>query len=670
MPVRDLLSAASTQGAGPSDPYFYDVSLLLNGDGTNGAQNNTFLDSSSNAFTITRNGNTTQGSFSPYGNLWSNYTDATGANYATTGTSLSFSGDFTFECWANIVSPALSSANVDFFSLGDSKLSTGFEFYFYQNTLRVYSNDSTILNQSISIGQGTWNHFAAVRSGSTITFYVNGTSVATISNSNTFSGVVTLFAEYYNGTIYNNSGKFYTSNLRMTNTAVYTTTFTPSTTPLTAISGTQLLTAQSNRFIDNSTNNATITVTGSPSVQRFSPFNPTAPYDTATIGGSGYFGANGSNLDISSASALQLGSSDFTIEAWVYNTSYSSARNEIVSKWDSPNKSYTFGISASSILFAISTDGTSDSLVYSVSVTNPTNTWIHVAVVRQGSNIYIYKNGVSVYTTSVSFTAYSGSAPFRVGCIGDGNTSLQMLGYISNVRLVTGSAIYPSGTTFTPPIAPLTAVSGTQVLEQYTNAGIPDLAMMNDLETVGNAQVSTSVKKYGTGSISFDGTNSQLNYLSPVFGSGDFTVECWVYFNSVSGTQCIFGINFNSNANSLSAVRVDIDSGVFRFMGSTDGSNFYFFQATSTSPSTSTWYHLALVRNSGTVTFYVNGTSAGSVSSVPNTLYAGTGGSRLGNLVYSSNNYLNGYIDDFRITTGLARYTTTFTPPTSALPTY
>ncbi len=52
------------------DPYFDYVTLLLHGNGTNGAQNNTFLDSSTNNFTITRNGNTTQGTFAPYGSNW------------------------------------------------------------------------------------------------------------------------------------------------------------------------------------------------------------------------------------------------------------------------------------------------------------------------------------------------------------------------------------------------------------------------------------------------------------------------------------------------------------------------------------------------------------------------------------------------------------------------
>jgi hypothetical protein len=64
---------------------------------------------------------------------------------------------------------------------------------------------------------------------------------------------------------------------------------------------------------------------------------------------------------------------------------------------------------------------------------------------------------------------------------------------------------------FTPPTAPLTAVTNTQLLCNFTNAGILDNAMMNDLETVGNAQISTSVKKYGTGSMYFDGTGDWLS---------------------------------------------------------------------------------------------------------------------------------------------------------------
>jgi hypothetical protein len=65
--IAMLSAAAGAGGAAPTtDPFFNQTTLLLHGDGTNGAQNNTFLDSSSNTFTITRNGNTTQGTFSPF----------------------------------------------------------------------------------------------------------------------------------------------------------------------------------------------------------------------------------------------------------------------------------------------------------------------------------------------------------------------------------------------------------------------------------------------------------------------------------------------------------------------------------------------------------------------------------------------------------------------------
>ena len=103
MSLHHMLRAAAGNSAGPSDPNFENVTLLLTGDGTNGAQNNTFLDSSTNNFTITRNGNTTQGTFSPFSQTgWSNYFDGSG-DYLTTATSASgFSfgtGDFTIEFW-------------------------------------------------------------------------------------------------------------------------------------------------------------------------------------------------------------------------------------------------------------------------------------------------------------------------------------------------------------------------------------------------------------------------------------------------------------------------------------------------------------------------------------------------------------------------------------------
>ena len=83
---------------------------------------------------------------------------------------------------------------------------------------------------------------------------------------------------------------------------------------------------------------------------------------------------------------------------------------------------------------------------------------------------------------------------------------------------------------------------------------------------------------------------------------------------------------------------------------------------------TNAWTHIAVVRNSGTTTLYMNGVSGGSFSD--STDYVDTGGTTLGFWAGSSTSYSEyttpGFFDDFRVTKGLARYTSGFTPPTSA----
>ena len=91
------LTFAPSSAAAVNDPYFMYNSLLLPGNGTNLAQNNTFLDGSTNNFTITRAGNTTQGTFSPYGPNWSNYFGGSGnsLNYPSASQYAIGTGNFT-----------------------------------------------------------------------------------------------------------------------------------------------------------------------------------------------------------------------------------------------------------------------------------------------------------------------------------------------------------------------------------------------------------------------------------------------------------------------------------------------------------------------------------------------------------------------------------------------
>jgi len=452
----------------------------------------------------------------------------------------------------------------------------------------------------------------------------------------------------------------YISNLRVVKgTAIYTSSFTPSTTPLTAISGTSLLINQSNRFIDNSTNALAITTTGTPSVQRFNPFGTSTAYSTSVIGGSGYFdGSDYLAISNGGGSALDMGTGNCTIEMWAYPDTQSTSFPSMFapsSAWSTGTFYIRYSNTGYSNKFGIYWNSVGDPFFVSTNTYAP-NAWYHVALVRNGTTFTLYVNGVAdgTGTSSASLNLAIGGS---VWLGNNGSASCNYKGLLSDVRVVKGTAVYTAA--FTPPTSPLTAISGTSLLTNMVNGAIFDNAMMNDLETVGNAQISTSVKKYGTGSIAFDGTG---DYLIPPssqnvsWGTGDFTIEGWFYWNSLASESAIVWGNgvgwvlYIYPANKLQWGRVSPKTPANLLTG-------------STSLSTGQWYHIAVTRSSGTVKLWVNGVSDGTVTDADN--YSASGKLAIG--ISHSSEYFNGYIDDLRITKGYARYTTTFTPPTSAL---
>jgi hypothetical protein len=191
--------------------------------------------------------------------------------------------------------------------------------------------------------------------------------------------------------------------------------------------------------------------------------------------------------------------------------------------------------------------------------------------------------------------------------------------------------------------------------------------MTNDLETVGNAQISTSVKKYGTGSIAFDGTDDRLTAASSpnmAFGTGDFTVEAWIYTNTLSGERGF--IQTSDTAGGLktsytTGIVILIDVSPYRLVANVGGTN---VNSGSTYIAINTWYHIALTRASGSVRLFINGTLVGGPTTITTNL---TGQNIVIGGYYSTTYLWNGYLDDLRITKGYARYTANFTAPTSQL---
>jgi len=655
---------------------FYNQSIVLTTSSVNNGNNNVFVDSSNNNFAITRNGNTTQGTFSPYSPAgWSAYFDGNGDNLLLPfSTAFNLPGDFTIELWVNlnthggVVLNCGGGLNVAWASYQITSNADGINF-----AASSANNGYTIGSETGTTGRigtiqlGRWNHIAITRSGDVYRGFVNGvqgyTQTLTLAPYNQTTRGLSLGGGYANTWGTSSPVGVITGNLSsvriIKGAALYTSNFTPPTEPLTVVSGTSLLTLQDNRFIDRSTNNFTITRNGDTRITPFSPFIPQNPYDPSVHGGSAYFDGTGDYISNTSGDSLNFGTGAFTVEMWLYADTVSTTQFQ-VAMTTNPQSNNGFQIYNRNTSTALVFGGISVSEHVIISNMIPSQ-WYHIAVSRvsTGTNqTFVFVNGVltNTYTVTDNFNING----FNLGGY---NTSIFWNGYISNVRVVKGTALYTAN--FTPPAEPLTPVANTSLLLNFTNSNIFDETGKVVLETVGDAKVSTSVVKYGDGSIAFDGSGDYLVSPDPLivnFGTGDFTVECWMYIISNPTYATIF--DSRSTGGFLNTVCGVINTAGTLYL------DFVYAGArlTGTTPiATSQWNHLSISRSSGVIRLFVNGIADGSVTYsttiVPNgtNVWFGAGG-KGGTPIY-----FDGHISDLRVTKGHARYTANFTPPTAKL---
>ena len=615
--------------------------------------NNEFLDSSTNNLLVTRNGNATQGTFSPYGENWSNYFDGTGDVLTiASNANLAFgTGNFTVELWY-YASVAPTASNLCLYNTGTSQF-----FIQIRNTAFGIGVVGSTENNAFtySFVQGVWYHIAVCRSGTTVTGFVNGTSVGTGSNSVNYGqsgatiGGLTSASQLITG---------YISNLRIVKgTAVYSSNFTPSTTPLQPIAGTQLLTCQSPSIVDNSPSNLAITKNGDVSVQKFGPFAGTTlptPYYSA------YFDGTGDYLSLSTIQ--NFGTADFTVEAWVYLTAVNT--NGIYASTGGTGKSrlYTHITNTGSKLQATlrNSDGTNE-VDYTGSTTINLNTWYHVAIVRYNNTLYLYVNGVSDMTPTPVTQNLSTNDSFST--VGSANATRLFNGYMSNLRVVAGTAVYTAN--FTPPTSPLTAITNTSLLTCQSSTLVDNsinnvtITVNGDTKprtfnpfTVGysiNQSYTPSV--YG-GSMYLDGNGDGLTIADATllaFGTGDFTIEFWIYLTGSSSTTP--GNILHGGLNGGFGLYL-VSTGIQIARYNTGGDLTY-----SGTVTLNSWTHLAFARKSGTGYIFLNGAqvASGAVSTNYGASSFNFGG---GNALYYS---------DLRIIKGQALYTSGFVPQNKPL---
>lgn len=626
------------------------TAFLLGASG-NGTANSTITDSSSNNHTVTLSGSVSATSFSPYRpGGYSTYFDSSGDDHIeiSMGANGVYAGDFTFECWFYTENTAIAYQAILYQSPGNGTTGAwGIDLGAGGDELSVFYSGSTAVATGVTIEENVWYHVALVRSGSSCTLYLDGTSVATFTDSNNFGS--SSWTTRVGRNQFSSARDFegYITNVRLVNgTAVYTSAFTPPTGRLEAITNTSLLTCHLPYIADGSTNDHTVTVNGDTSTKPFAPYDY-PEYSATAHGGAIYFDGSGDRVNLPGADFA----ADFTIEGFAYwtgtgNRLLATNRTNVLTTgsgmwWiDENNGQIRFYFDSGSRI--------------DITQSWPKNQWVHWAVSRSNGTLRVFLNGVQKASSINSNNLGATNKPIYLGGF-NGTTDYSYQGYMSDVRVTSGTGLYT--TDFTPPAQPLSSANAYIHVGKGTDAGIFNKSQTDSVITLnGDVASSTAQTKYASSSISFDGTGDTMTFNHTALGSGDWTIDFWVYFNSVAGGNYMF--DFRTGGTDHPALA--INNGNWTYISG----NSYLINS-GVAPTTNTWYHVALVKNSGTTKLYVDGTSIGSYSDSKN--YLSNSAAVIGSFRDQVNDLLNGYIEDFRITSDLARYTSNFTPPSSSL---
>ena len=240
-----------------------------------------------------------------------------------------------------------------------------------------------------------------------------------------------------------------------------------------------------------------------------------------------------------------------------------------------------------------------------------------------------------------------------------------LLNKIKATGTTTGDVYFPQ----TKLLLPFDGANGVQVTSDLSNRNAT--VAMN-----ANASISTAQSKFGGSSCYFDGTGDSVSisdtYWNTAINSGDFTIELWVRFtvdeisyfltNRPSGSGNMgWGLQRYASSNLQGQIILwRRDSSGWQYIN--------YSQGTRTTISEDTWYHVAVTRNSNTWKLFLNGTVEDTVTN-SNSIVASTDGELIIGGDDTTNYDLTGYLDDIRITSGIARYTSNFTAPTTTNPT-
>lgn len=331
------------------------------------------------------------------------------------------------------------------------------------------------------------------------------------------------------------------------------------------------------------------------------------------------------------------------------------------------------GSFANQIIVALGVGSPFDFLGFSTG-TLSLNTWYHLAVTRDSSNnVRAFLDGSQLGAAQNSSREMFGLA--TTSQVGDGtyiNSSL--FGNIDELR-VSNIARYTSN--FTPPTAAFVDDQNTLLLLHMDGANNSTVftddnvgGQLRDPVSVtatGNSKISTAQSVFGGASALFDGSGDWLTVgtIQNQTTSDNFSIEGWVRFNSLPSVWTMF-----TGASSNTYVGLRNYSGTYALGAAITGTSGTLFKNMTipTAPVINTWYHWAITKQGTELRHFWNGTLLTTVTAISGSMSNDKGWSqitRVGNWFNATDYSVNGYLDEVRFSNN-ARYTSGFTPPTSA----
>lgn len=586
--------------------------------------------------------------------------------------------DYAVECWVRAATtPAGNRYIVDIRKNAGQGIGLGMN---SSRQLFVVDNSSTIITGTGTLTVGTWHHVAATRHLGRLRLFLDGAEQGAVADTRTmdstcipFVGSTFLVTAPWDGQI---------DDLRITKGAArYVGNYnTPATAVLQAPRGAPRVNTQGDRHFAS-----TVALLHFAGANASTSFRDESGKTWTAVGnaqiqtavsvpqrGALFLDGTGDCITSPSVADFDMGSGNWTMECFIRISPAMGAGTRILFTKQATGATFTpvaCTIDNTGVLRIFASNNGSG---YQVSLATAAGAiaigaWAHIAFVREGDNFSIYVNGArSAFTTFSLGAVMTNATAFSIGACANGDNSFH--GWIAEARITKGVARY-SGTSYVVPTRPLPDATDANYLSTVLHLKADATFKSNvfadsssfgwAVTTNGNARHTDVASAFGGHAIDVNGGHLTVQNAVEFDLSGAFTIEAWIRPTLLSGLTTDFYVITGKRATASAYTPFGITvrgDGQLIFVSSADGSTWGVNLTSAAGAVTANqWHHVAASRSGNDWSLYINGTRV-ATAVVVQTPMVNTDPVHIGTIPNGTFGFV-GFIDEIRITKGVARYT-------------